>query len=231
MKAFSILAAVLLAVAACAIVSATAQAMRIATPVNPALERLQRQIVHDRDQGKRGKLKLGALSDGYFDVFIDERNVRVVIKMPPLRAKRLKATRRLVAERYGDAPVKLQLAPRVRPRRLRDPGTAPKPGEPFICRGDLIAVGLPGRAGGSPSRRATVPVGWNETPLPAATWNAKRIIGKRVTRAQRMALRHDCGVRPVLVDGMAIGITMDYRSNRINVAVRDGRVTQILSLG
>lgn len=190
--------------------------------VDPALERLQRRIVRDRDRGRRGNLKLGALSDGYFGVIIDVSRDRVEIVMPPLRAKRLKQTRQLVANRYRGAPVRVRLARFIAAKKLRDPETAPRPGQPFSCRGDAIAVGLPGRT--SASRMF-------KQPLPADGWNAKRIIGKPLPSAKRMALRHGCGVREVLVDGMELMRTMDYRSNRINVAIRAGKVTRILSLG
>lgn len=193
-------------------------------PLDPKLERLENMVVHDRDLARRGKLKLGALSDGYFNVIIDRANGRVVIEMPPLRAERLQATRRLIGKRYGEAPVRVGLAPRVRPSRERDPKSSPKPGEPFACRGEVIAVGQSTHgAAAEVAQRAMTPKGDG--------WNAKRIIGKRIARAQRMALTHGCAVRVAIIDGMELALTRDYVSNRMNVAVRAGRVTHILGLG
>lgn len=225
MRTKALLVSGLATVVACVLFTVPSNASMIAQPpLDPALEKLQLRIVNDRDRALRGGLKLGALSDGHFNVSIDAKNKRVVITMPPLRADRLKSTRRQIARRYGEAPVKLVLARQVRPRALRDRATAPRPGKPFICRGETIAVGMPGGASGSTANRRGLP-------LPADTWNAKRIIGKPLRRAQRMAQRYGCAVRPVLVDGMALAVTMDYRSNRMNVVLRAGRVTQILSIG
>lgn len=173
-------------------------------------EDLQREIVRDRDRAKRGKLRLGALSDGYFDARIRFAQHRVVILMPPLRAKQLPRTRRLVAKRYRGKPVEVYLARRVKPRPWTGPtrrgGAIPaRPGKPLFC---------PPSVAGSPS----------------GDWNAKRIIGQPLARAERMARAHGCAVRVVLIDGMGIGGTADLRYERINVVVRFGKVTRIFGL-
>lgn len=58
-------------------------------------------------------------------------------------------------------------------------------------------------------------------------FDATRLGGKRVVRARRIARRHDCTVRVVKRDGERLPVTDDFRANRINVAVRDRRVTRV----
>lgn len=171
----------------------------------PCFEKWQRQIVRDRDRARRGELRLGALSDGYFEVRIAPARAKIVILMPPLRAKLLERTRRLVAKRYGDMPVELRLASLARPRRMGGPATPPRPGKPLFC----APPGVVNRGEG---------------------WNAKRIIGRPLAQADRIARRHNCAVRVVLIDGMTLIRTADLLPNRINVVVRGGRVTRILGL-
>lgn len=175
------------------------------------LERVQRRIVRDRDHLLRGgRLRLGALSDGNFDIrLFDTRSpqsqTKVVIVMPPLRARHLERTRKLVMRRYAGAPVVVGLARLQKPRRLGRSAVVPRPGEPLLC-----PARVRGSAGGD--------------------WNAKQIVGMPLGRAERVASRNDCSVRVVFIDGMSLATRSDLRQNRINVIVRFGKVIRILGI-
>lgn len=170
------------------------------------LRELQRRVVRDRIRGQNGRLRLGALSDGFFDVQIAFRKARVMIVMPPFRAKELPRTRRLVRKRYGNVPIQVRLARVYKPDRLTSPAIPPRAGKPLLC-----PVRLP---------RST-----------SGPWNAKRIVGKPLRRAERMARTKGCSVRVVAIDGMGISGHADLEHSRINVVVRSGRITRILGLG
>jgi hypothetical protein len=47
-----------------------------------------------------------------------------------------------------------------------------------------------------------------------------------VHRARAIARRHGCIVRVVRRDGENLAVTDDFRTDRINVAVRNGRVVR-----
>lgn len=53
------------------------------------------------------------------------------------------------------------------------------------------------------------------------SFDANRVIEKRVPVARRMARRHDCTVRVIKRDGKRLSVTDDRRFNRINVVVRN----------
>lgn len=58
-----------------------------------------------------------------------------------------------------------------------------------------------------------------------------RLIGLALERARRIARRHDgCEIRVLYRDGRYLGQTDDLKYNRINVAVRDERITRILGV-
>lgn len=54
-----------------------------------------------------------------------------------------------------------------------------------------------------------------------------RLVDKRVRVARRMARRHDCVVRVVRRNGEWLAVTDDYRTDRVNVIVRDRRIKRI----
>jgi hypothetical protein len=53
----------------------------------------------------------------------------------------------------------------------------------------------------------------------------RRVVGRTEPAARSLAERHGCLLRVIERDGMALAVTEDYSTNRINVAVRNGRVT------
>lgn len=185
--------------------TAGAQALSLC---GPCFEKWQKQVVKDRDLAREGRLKLGALSDGHFEVTFEPSKARIVISMPPLRAKQLDRTRRLVAKRYEDAPIVVRLAPFSKPRRIGPPGRSPRPGKPLFCPAKTLDRG---------ERRAK--------------WNARRMIGRPLAKAERMASAHNCGLRIIWIDGMILMATSDLRYDRVNVAVRNGKVRRILGIG
>ena len=58
-------------------------------------------------------------------------------------------------------------------------------------------------------------------------YRARKLVGKPVPRARKAARRHDCSLRIVKRNGRDLAVTADFVPSRINVAVRDGRVTGI----
>ena len=58
-------------------------------------------------------------------------------------------------------------------------------------------------------------------------YRARKLVGKPVPRARKAARRHDCSLRIVQRNGRDLAVTADFVPSRINVAVRDGRVTGI----
>jgi hypothetical protein len=58
-----------------------------------------------------------------------------------------------------------------------------------------------------------------------------RLEGKSLRRAREIARRNGCTIRIVRLDGAWLSVTQDYVTNRINVAVRDGIVKRVVSIG
>ena len=55
------------------------------------------------------------------------------------------------------------------------------------------------------------------------------VIGKTIFEAEQL---HDCfDFRIVAVDGKSRIITMDYRLDRVNVEVEDGKITKVQGIG
>ena len=61
-------------------------------------------------------------------------------------------------------------------------------------------------------------------------FDTESLVGDRPTRAEQVAESHGCTVRVAIVDGKRQVLTMDLRTNRINVAVRDGRIVRVLKV-
>jgi Ca2+-binding RTX toxin-like protein len=59
------------------------------------------------------------------------------------------------------------------------------------------------------------------------------LIGARMERAREILKRFDdgCTIRVTRRDGESVAVTDDFRPNRINVALRSGRIVRILGLG
>lgn len=64
-----------------------------------------------------------------------------------------------------------------------------------------------------------------------AAFNARRIFGKALGKAERIAKRHGCVVQVVELNSHAQRVSGDLRPNRIDVAVRRGFVTRVLLVG
>ena len=57
------------------------------------------------------------------------------------------------------------------------------------------------------------------------------LVGETVDQASVTAKDHGCEVRVVEEDGEEFAVTLDFNPDRINVAVEDGAITKIVSLG
>jgi hypothetical protein len=53
----------------------------------------------------------------------------------------------------------------------------------------------------------------------------RRVVGRTESAARALAERHGCVMRVIERDGMVLAVTEDYSESRINVRVRDDRVT------
>lgn len=71
---------------------------------------------------------------------------------------------------------------------------------------------------------------WRGRPEPARTVAVASLVGLSLSEAERRAATVGCTVRVLERDGQALPGTMDLTNARVNVAVRDGRVTRILSV-
>ncbi len=65
----------------------------------------------------------------------------------------------------------------------------------------------------------------------AGGFDARDVLGLRFEEAERLAKDNACTVRMVQRDGQGLPVTKDLRFNRINVAVDDGVVTAVASIG
>jgi hypothetical protein len=61
-------------------------------------------------------------------------------------------------------------------------------------------------------------------------FDAGRLVGKTVQVARRMARRHDCSVRVVKRNGQLPIVSADFNPFRINVAVRDHRIKNVMGV-
>ncbi len=72
----------------------------------------------------------------------------------------------------------------------------------------------------------TCPEGGAEDALETAM-----LVGETVDQASATAEDHGCEVRVVVEDGEQLAVTLDFNPDRINVAVAQGTITKIVSLG
>lgn len=66
---------------------------------------------------------------------------------------------------------------------------------------------------------------------PEGVFDATTIVGRSEVDAAAAAEAEGCSVRVVERDGRSLAVTEDFRPDRINVAVAEGVVTEIVSLG
>jgi hypothetical protein len=64
----------------------------------------------------------------------------------------------------------------------------------------------------------------------AAGYDADRLEDRRLRRARRIAHNHDCTIRVVKRDGEFLPVTDDLRPDRINVAMKRGRVRRVIGV-
>lgn len=62
-------------------------------------------------------------------------------------------------------------------------------------------------------------------------FDAARLVGRSMPAARKLANRHGCSVRVVKRNGEWLAVTEDFSPSRINVAVREGTVVRIVSIG
>ncbi len=65
----------------------------------------------------------------------------------------------------------------------------------------------------------------SSSPSPTSTVPTEAVIGMTVDQATTWATDHNYTVRVVEVDGQGQPVTMDYRSDRINLVINNGVVT------
>jgi hypothetical protein len=66
---------------------------------------------------------------------------------------------------------------------------------------------------------------------PEGVFDATAIIGEGIGAATQAAADKGCQIRVVVEDGKPLAVTQDYRPDRVNVAVKDGKVTKVESIG
>ncbi len=57
------------------------------------------------------------------------------------------------------------------------------------------------------------------------------IIGLDITDAEHIAQKKGLLIRPMCVDGQELLGTCDFRPNRLNIEVNDGKVAAVVSVG
>lgn len=62
-------------------------------------------------------------------------------------------------------------------------------------------------------------------------FDARDLLGRSLADAETTAKDHDCTVRVVIEDGEERPQTMDFRTDRVNVEVRDGAVVALRGVG
>jgi hypothetical protein len=67
-------------------------------------------------------------------------------------------------------------------------------------------------------------------PPRAETFDARELVGMRVKKARSTAATHGCQVRVVRRNGEPLVVTQDFRTDRVNVAVRHRVVKRIVGI-
>jgi hypothetical protein len=92
----------------------------------------------------------------------------------------------------------------------------------------VIAVTALGTAGSSAVAGADQPQGKRYCPTTGEDRLDTRVLdGRAHFKARLITERHDCVLRVVKRGDTWLDITMDLVSNRVNVAIRDGRVASV----
>ena len=79
---------------------------------------------------------------------------------------------------------------------------------------------------------ATPPQGSSpDSSLPTVSSASAVLVGLTQAQAEEAAADHGWTIRVIRLDGQDRPMTMDYRPDRVNVAVTDGNVTAVISTG
>ena len=62
-------------------------------------------------------------------------------------------------------------------------------------------------------------------------FDANTLLGKEEKPAQSLAKKNGCDMRVTERDGEMFPMTMDFRPNRVNVVVADGKVSKVTGIG
>ena len=62
-------------------------------------------------------------------------------------------------------------------------------------------------------------------------FDANALLGKEEKAAQSLAEQNDCDMRVTERDGEMFPMTMDFRPNRVNVVIADGKVSKVTGIG
>lgn len=66
---------------------------------------------------------------------------------------------------------------------------------------------------------------------PQGTFDATAVVGESLDAASEAAADEGCQIRVAIRDGEGLALTQDFRPDRVNVAVEDGTVTEIVDIG
>ena len=88
---------------------------------------------------------------------------------------------------------------------------------------EVVVATLPATPVPYPEIRART----SDDATPRRQFDARRLIGHDIKWAKRLASRFGCTIRVTEGDDAVDGITLDYRPDRIDVAVQRGVVTRI----
>lgn len=62
-------------------------------------------------------------------------------------------------------------------------------------------------------------------------FDTANLLGLQLEEAEKLAQAHGCSIRLYKLDGKWFDVTTDLNPNRINVAVRNGTITEIFPIG
>ena len=103
----------------------------------------------------------------------------------------------------------------------------------FLALAIITASGC-GSAEKSPSPAAPTPptaaVLCPEGATPPSKFDANTLVGLTPSEAEDKTREFDCTLRTVELDGKPQPVTMDFRTNRDNVALTDDKITKVLGV-
>jgi hypothetical protein len=104
---------------------------------------------------------------------------------------------------------------------------------PVPSTGDVVVEpGSPGTGGGSPGGGSTDGSPGADEPVgELRAKDASVLVGLAEDEAAKVAEGNGWTMRVAERDGEELMVTTDWQSNRVNVAVRSGRITEVLSVG